>query len=263
MHSNGIIIIHNGEFDLASGDDAIHADTNLVIHDGKIEITKSYEGIESSYIEINGGEIAVISSDDGVNVAGGNDSSSVNGRIGENNFSNVSNSNRKLVINGGNLTVDVTGDGLDVNGSIYINGGTVFIKGTTNSGNGALDYDEECIITGGECIIYGATGMWQNPSNTSTQNILIYQCNGNVGDVISIKDSNGNEVVSFKTEKTYGAIAISNKNIENNETYTLYKNNTDVGSISVTSILNTYGSTGRMGGGTEGGMQKGPGGRGF
>lgn len=243
IHSNGIIIINSGNIELSSGDDGIHADTNIVINDGDINITKSYEGIESAYIEINGGTINVTSSDDGINVAGGNDSSSVDGRNGQNNFSSVSSSNRKLVINNGNISVNANGDGLDSNGSIYISGGNVLVVGPTNSGNGALDYDGECVVTGGDIIIYGPNGMWQNPSNTSTQYSLTFQISGNVGDEIVVKDSSGVEITSFKAEKSYGCITISNSSIKNGETYTLYKNGSEEGSIKVNSIVSTYGST--------------------
>lgn len=179
IHSNGIIIINGGNMKLSGGDDGIHADTNIVINDGDIDISKSYEGIESSYIEINGGTISVVSSDDGINICGGSDGSSMGGRPGQNGFSSTSDSNRKLVINGGNIKVNANGDGLDSNGSIYITGGTILVAGPTSSGNGALDYDNECVVTGGDLIVYGSTGMWQNPSDNSTQYSLTFQVSGN------------------------------------------------------------------------------------
>lgn len=190
IHSNGIIIIKDGTIELSSSDDAMHADTNIVINGGNIDITKSYEGIESSYVEINGGTINIIASDDGINISGGNDSSSIGGRMGQNNFSNVGDSNQKLVMNDGNVTVNAIGDGLDANGGIYINGGKLLVEGPTSGGNGALDYDSACDITGGEVIIYGSTGMWQNPTRTSTQYILTYQVLGSSNDEIVLKDSN-------------------------------------------------------------------------
>lgn len=80
IHSNGIIVINDGTIKASSGDDGIHADTSITTNGGNIDVAKSYEGIESGYIEINGGTINVIASDDGINVAGGNDSSSMNGK---------------------------------------------------------------------------------------------------------------------------------------------------------------------------------------
>ncbi len=237
IHSNGIIIINGGTFELNSGDDGIHADTNLVINDASINITKSYEGIESAYIEINGGTINVIASDDGINVAGGADSSSIMGRVGQNGFSNVADSNRKLVINEGNITVKAVGDGLDSNGSIYMYGGTVVIKGPTSSANAPLDFDGEFIVDGGNLIAYGSSGMIEMPSSNSKQNILVFSTSGNNGDTIVLKDSSGNEVTSFTSENSYQVIIVSNSSIKTGESYNLYVNGTQKAELKVNSTV--------------------------
>lgn len=258
IHSNGIIVINNGNLKSSSEDDGIHADTNIVINNGNIDISKSYEGIESSYIEINGGKISVNSSDDGINISGGNDNSAINGRQGQNSFNEVQSSDRKLVINNGDIFVDATGDGLDSNGSMYINGGTIIVAGPTSTGNSALDYDGECVVKGGNLQMYGGNNMWQNPSNNSTQYILAYQASGNSGDEISLKDSSGREITSFKTEKSYGVITISNENITKGNSYTLYVNGTSVGSLEVNNIVTSNFSSGgtNMNGGGKGMRQR-------
>ena len=255
----GYILIDSGDISINSGDDGIHAYSGIKINGGNINILDSYEGIESAYIEINGGTINVIASDDGINISSGSDSS-MEGMPGQNPFGNSSNSNRKLVINGGDIKVNSTGDGLDSNGSIYINGGKVLVVGTTSGGNGALDYDSECVVAGGELIVYGSTGMWQNPTSNSTQYSITYYSSGDSDDEIQIKDSSENIVSSFTTERAYGAIIISNSNIKQGETYTMYKNGSEVGSITVDSIVSTYGTSGGMNGGgmmDQGEMQRG------
>ncbi len=55
----------------------------LLFLDGKIDILKSYEGIEGLSIDITGGEISVLASDDGMNAAGGNDGSGLTDPGGE------------------------------------------------------------------------------------------------------------------------------------------------------------------------------------
>ncbi len=75
INTNGNIVINEGDFTLASGDDGLHADQTLEINDGIISVTESYEGIESAVITINGGNLHINASDDGINVAGGNDGS--------------------------------------------------------------------------------------------------------------------------------------------------------------------------------------------
>lgn len=255
IHSNGKIIINNGEMELSSEDDGIHADTSICINDGNINITKSYEGIESAYIEINGGKITLIASDDGINIGGGSDSSSINGRGGQNSFTNAADSNRKLVINGGNVKVNSAGDGLDSNGSIYINGGNITVIGPTSDGDAPLDYDGECLVTGGDIIIYGSTGMWQNPSSNSTQYVLAFQVSGKSGDEVVLKDNSGNEITSFKTEKTYSGITISNSKLEKGKSYTLYVNGSSVATLEVTGIVSSNISSKGMGRGGNGMQQ--------
>ena len=87
IHSNNYLGITNGVINIKSGDDGVHADTEIIIDNGNVNISKSYEGIEANDITINGGNISVIASDDGINVSGGKDSSSMGGRPGQNHFS--------------------------------------------------------------------------------------------------------------------------------------------------------------------------------
>ena len=54
--------------------------TRPVVLDGKIDITNCYEGIEGQSVTIQDGTIKIVSSDDGLNAAGGNDQSSM-GRL--------------------------------------------------------------------------------------------------------------------------------------------------------------------------------------
>ena len=122
LHSNGSLTIDSGKLNLDSGDDGIHADTSIVINDGTIAIGGSYEGIESAAITQNGGNVSIVSSDDGINVAGGNDASAFNnGQMGQDSFN--SDSSYALEINGGYLYIDAIGDGLDSNGTIVMTGG--------------------------------------------------------------------------------------------------------------------------------------------
>lgn len=44
---NTHVLIDSGSYSLATADDGIHADATLTINNGTIDISKSYEGIES------------------------------------------------------------------------------------------------------------------------------------------------------------------------------------------------------------------------
>ena len=79
LHCDTNIYVKDGSFEINSKDDAVHADATLLIGGGKINITNSYEGLEALNIEILDGDIRIVSSDDGLNAAGGTDNSGYGG----------------------------------------------------------------------------------------------------------------------------------------------------------------------------------------
>ncbi len=236
VHSNNIVKITGGDFEISSGDDGIHADNVLTIEGGTINITKSYEGLEAEKIVINDGNISIVASDDGINASGS-----------DKNASSIS-------VYGGTIKVNASGDGIDSNGSIYIYGGEVYVDGPTSDGDGALDYDNELVISGGMLVAVGSSGMAQGISNTSTQyGILVNFSNRyNAGDVITIVDSENNEVLSYTASKTFASICFSASSLEKGETYTVKVNGVSVKVITISSIATTSGTSSRNGGGPQG-----------
>ena len=131
----GYIYISGGSFVLQAGDDAIHATSVVQIDDGSFTI-KAAEGIEGTCIQINGGAISIQSSDDGINAA---QKSSV--------------CTATVEINGGDITVVMSSgdtDGIDSNGNIIINGGTISVTGSS-----IFDYDGTAQYNGGTIIANG------------------------------------------------------------------------------------------------------------
>lgn len=229
IHSNGNISITDGSITLASGDDAIHADANLAISGGTLHISNSYEGLEGLSIDISGGSAYVTSSDDGVNAAGGNDSSSSNGPFGGDRF--AANEAAYIHILGGYLYIDASGDGIDSNGDLDISGGTVLVCGPINSGNGALDYNGSGTISGGTLIAAGNAGMAQSLSETSTQaSVLIYYDQlQSANTLLNLSDSSDTSILSFAPVKDYQCVLISTPALLTGSTYTLYSGGTSDG----------------------------------
>jgi len=232
VHSNSSVNIEAGDISIVSGDDGIHSDSLLTIKGGKVNISKSYEGIESEQITISDGEVNITASDDGVNVSGGKDQSAMNERPGQNTF--TSSGNSKLNIDGGYISVNAMGDGLDSNGSIYMTGGTVVVSGPTNNGNGALDYDGVFEMSGGKLIAAGSSGMAQTPSEESTQNSIIMNFSNvqQAGTIVHLEDSEGNTVATYAPEKQYQSVVICSPELKKGTTYTLYSGGTSTGSKS-------------------------------
>ena len=161
VHSNGNVEINGGGFEISTGDDGIHADYNVLINAGDINISGSYEGIEGLTIDINGANITLHSSDDGINAAGGNDGSGFRGAGTQ----SETEGEAYIKINGGVLHIFADGDGIDSNGSLYVSDGETYVEGPESSANGALDYDKSAQITGGTFIALGASGMAQGFCN--------------------------------------------------------------------------------------------------
>lgn len=251
IHSNNYVEISKATLNISSGDDGIHADEEIKINSGTIDITKSYEGIEASIITINDGDIKVVASDDGINVANGNDSSNM-GRPGENNVN--TNTDSKLIVNGGKIYVNSTGDGIDINASGYIYGGEIIVEGPTDNGNAALDYDGEFVVDDGTVISTGSSGMLQGISSNSKQyNVMAYLNNINANIKISIVDSDGNEIISTTPTKTYSSLVVSTSKLQANNTYKILVDGEEYKSFTINSISTTVGSN-------SNGMQGGPGG---
>lgn len=250
LHCGGDLTVSGGEYTIASGDDALHADGALTVSNGNMEITKSYEGLEGTYITVSGGDIRLTASDDGMNAAGGNDGSGMAGPWGQGGFGEATDA--YILISGGTLRMDAGGDGIDSNGDLTVTGGTVYLDGPENSGNGALDYAGTGTITGGTVVALGASGMAMNFGTSSTQGAILCGLNGTApaDTEVTLKDAEGNLLASYTSGKSFQSILISAPGVEVGKTYTV-----SVGSASADITMDSviYGSGSGMGGGMGGG----------
>ena len=160
LHAGGAMTIAAGEFTLSSGDDAVHCDDALTIQSGAFSIPYCYEGIEGLSITIEDGVFQITSNDDGLNAAGGVDSSGFGGFGGRAQDTFAAGSDSFITINGGTLTVVSSSDCIDSNGALTINGGTLELT-CNGSGNTALDCDGTYVNNGGE--VTTNDGSEENP----------------------------------------------------------------------------------------------------
>lgn len=192
----------------------------LIINGGILQINKSYEGLEGMTVDIRDGEINVTSIDDGINSAGGSDTLK-NGRPGQNSF--ASEDDCWIRISGGDIYVKASGDGIDSNRNLYMDGGMLVVEGPEDSANGTLDYEGKAEITGGTFIGTGSSGMAMDFSNSSTQ------CSVNVvvdtmlpsGTMVTVTDSSGKDILSVSPTKSFNCIQISSSLLVYGETYTV------------------------------------------
>ena len=244
---DGYVYIEGGDINISVGDDALHAEGLLII---------------------TGGDIDVISSDDGFNAAGGSSGSGDNhdgfgGGPGMGGVDMDADNDAYILITGGTININANGDGIDSNGCIGITGGSVYVLGPSDNGNGAMDYGICAAITGGEIVAVGGSGMAQGFGDESTQCSALVNFDEwiDAGETITLTDSDGKEVLSYKADKKFNSVVISTSDMKQGDNYTL-----TVGDQSSTFTLDdiTYseGSGGmhRPGGNLDnGGMQR-PGG---
>ncbi len=223
IHSDISAIINGGTFEIASGDDALHAEENLIVTNGNFNITHSYEGLEALHITVSDGDVKLKATDDGLNAAGGNDASGDGGRdnmFGGGNFGgHGENSNGSIVISGGNLYINSSGDAIDANGTLEITGGYTVTSGPTSGDTAVLDYDNTGTISGGTFIGTGSSMMAQSLTGSGQGVVAFSSGNQTQGTKIVVKDKDGNIIVSHEPELEYQIVIISTPNIKSGETY--------------------------------------------
>ena len=155
---------------------------NIDGNDGILNINGDNEGLDTElHLPVNGGVINITSRDDGMNT--NEDGVSV------------------TTINGGTVHIlgglGAEGDGIDSNGWLVINGGTVIASANPASDSG-LDSDMGSYINGGTVVAFGSTMDWaESDSKQVTVNLQFSEFK-NADDAIVIRDeSDGSTVFSF------------------------------------------------------------------
>ena len=138
INGNYDVSLLSGSFTIAAGDDAIHADHILSIGntDGTgptIRVTESNEGLEGTVVNIYGGDISIVSSDDAINAANGDGL-----------YEGVLDYSFNMM--GGRLVVSSQGDGIDSNGNVNLIGGSAAIHSAAQGGEAGIDYDGQLYV---------------------------------------------------------------------------------------------------------------------
>lgn len=230
-----------GEKKLCKQDGAVYSYMSMNVYGpGALDITAENEGLDTElHLTVNGGDIAIRSQDDGINT--NEDGVSV------------------TTINGGNLHIiaglGTEGDGIDSNGYLVINGGTVVASANPASDAG-LDSDMGSFVNGGTVIALGSTMDWaESDSNQVTMNLQFaqYQSSGSAivvtkedGAVIFAYDPSEDEVLGENMRQYMGAV-ISCPAFMQGETYQLWLD----GTVTGTETGGVYASVTAYDGGTQ------------
>ena len=127
----------------------------------------------------------------------------------------------QIILEGGTLTIDAEGDGIDSNGTVTINGGSLVVNGSIQGGNGPLDASGDITITGGTVWALGTSDMLQGFAQGSTQASITANIAGTAGQTLIILDANGKEVARQTASKDFQAVIMSSADLVDGQTYTI------------------------------------------
>ncbi len=234
VHSDAYVEITGGSFTIYTGDDGVHADTTLALgvegsleSEPDIDIKYCYEGLEAGTVNIYSGTYSVIGSDDGINAAGGSSDGTDGGMGGDNfnpggggpgggwggNSGTTSTGNYSLNIYGGNIYVNVEGDGLDSNGNINLYGGYTVVFGMKSGGdNEPIDCDGSVYIKGATIFAAGGVGMGQIRPASGSQYYVASTSSISSGKTVNIKN-NGTTVYNIKAVKNLSYVFFSSPDV--------------------------------------------------
>lgn len=176
---------------------------------GILNINAENEGLDSElHLTINGGIINITSGNDGINT----------------NEDNVS----VTTINGGTLNIICNGssgegDGIDSNGWLVINGGTVTAQACSSSGDAGIDSDKGIHINGGKVI---ASGNMLDRIADSNQTYVVFGFAGfqQGGNTYTLKNSADKVVYEYTPENDFTYLLIAGDELTPDD-YTFWQEN--------------------------------------
>ncbi len=179
--------------------------------EGTLNINAENEGLDSElHLTINGGNINIKSGNDGINT----------------NEDNVS----VTTVNGGVLTIEVTGetgegDGIDSNGFLVINGGTVITSACAKSQDAGIDSDKGIYINGGTVI---AGGSMLDRIEEGGQTFVVFSFTGKEErEALTFKNENGDVIFSHTLPNAFTTLIFSSPGLTEG-TYTLWQGDTQL-----------------------------------
>jgi hypothetical protein len=196
-----------------------------------VDVRTSVEGLEAAHVAINNGDVRIVSSDDGINAAGGSSATSGGGGGAPGGGGGEAVGDFSLLVAGGTVVVNASGDGFDSNGTAQITGGTLIVNGPTQSMNGALDVNGSFTISGGVLLAAGSSGMVVAPETDSAQGWLSATFASTIaaGTTVQVVGPDGAVIATFVTSKAVQNIVFSSAAITSGTQYQVYLGGTGTG----------------------------------
>ena len=262
LKSDKELNILSGNITVSAADDAVKCDYVMNIGEEGTEgpvisVVESKEGLEAATMNIYSGNITVNAADDGINTAN----------------SDLTDYSYSYNQYGGYVYVNVTnGDGVDSNGTIVLNGGTLEVYSPEQGDGDPLDSERGTYFNGTTVLAAGHLAMAQGYSADTAYVTFGNASGGRIGgfggmgaggnnlvsggSTIQITDESGNVLYSAKAVRGASYILFASPELVSGAEYTL-KNESDAVSTAaaVTGSAGGSGFGGWMQGGGKGGFQ--------
>ena len=210
LASNGDIVISGkAKVNVTSSDDGLSAAGTVTIKDtATVDIKKAYEGVEAEKIIIgeknatSGPTITIESNDDGMNASGkivtyvyddetestytktsvSDGTNAINIYSGKVTIKIDSENAKTVKLNNSSLTYQSSGDGMDSNGDIDIEGGEVYVFGQSTGDNSPIDMDGNYTLSKNATVLaVGCNPMGEVTPKAGDSVYVTYGESGNMG----------------------------------------------------------------------------------
>lgn len=210
------ITVPSGDFTVNAQGDGFSADTDINITGGTINIAQSQDGFEAGAVNIAAGTVRITASADGIDADGANTTA-----------------NTEIYLKGGYLYVNAAQNGLDAQGNIVVDGGTLVIDGPTAGSSAAVNFTGNFNINNGVVVAVSGNGTIDAPSETSGQNavLLDFESTQDAETVVHLQSTTGANLFTFKPAHSFKKILVSTAAVADNGSYQLYTGGTVTGDI--------------------------------
>jgi len=190
---------------------------------GILNINAENEGLDSElHLTINGGTVNITSGNDGINT----------------NEDNVS----VTTVNGGTLNIlcdgsTGEGDGIDSNGWLVINGGSVTSQACSTSGDAGIDSDKGIYINGGRVVASGNM-LDRIAGKNQTYAVFSFAQPQDKGGTYTLKSSSGKVVAEYTLNNTFTYLIVAGDELTPDD-YTFWQGDTQLKGVQTKDMQGT------------------------
>lgn len=216
------IYLDDANLTVRATDDAIHSDRAITVKGGRISLDYCHEGIEAPVILFKQSDINIVSEDDAINAIKF-DLSKAGGSFGHSENTDPA---TKVLMEGGNLTIETCGDGIDSNGNIEIKNGYIYVVGAGIGDIFVFDCADDFTFENGTIVGTNVTRMFQPTNDIKDYTMLKFELETPVVTDSSCELKTGSAVLeSFNIPKDCEYVYVISGKLTSGQTYTLTAGN--------------------------------------